>query len=66
MGLVTRQPVATAELGDPLAQDLLGPLQPFLFIAAFETLKELLDQRRDRRAAFGGNDPGMTIGGIVD
>ncbi|HEU0217284.1 MAG TPA: hypothetical protein VFQ90_11530, partial [Stellaceae bacterium] len=34
MGLVARQPVAAVELGNTLAQHLLGPLQPFLLVAA--------------------------------
>ena len=66
MDCVTRQPVAAVELGDPLTQDLLGLPQSLLLVAAFgETLKELPDQSRDRGATFGGDDPGVAIGGVV-
>ena len=67
MDCVSRQSVAAVEFGNSLAQDLLGPSEPFLLVATLgKTFEELLDQRRDRRTALGGDDSGMTIGGIVD
>ena len=66
MKLVARHPIAPAELGDGLAQQLLGAFHAFpLVTACGETFEELLDQRRDRSTALGGYDPGMTIGGVV-
>lgn len=66
MRLIAGQSLATAKLGDRLAQELFGMFHAFPLIAAFgETFEELLDQRRNRGATLGRNDPGTAIGGVV-
>ena len=67
MDRIARQSIATMKLRNTLPQDLLGPPQPFRLVNPLgETFEELLDHGRDRGAALGGDNPGMTIGGIVE
>jgi hypothetical protein len=67
MGLVAGQPVAAAELDDPLAQELLGPLQLFLLVAALGKSEEkLFHERRHRRTALRGDNPSVTIGLAIE
>ena len=62
---IAGQPVGGAELGDLVAQQAFGVLQPLVLrAAARQADEELLDQRGDRGAALRGDDPGMA-GGLV-
>lgn len=66
MDIVAGQAVAAAELGNFPAQHGLGAFQPIMLVAAFgEADKVLLDQRRDRSTALGGDDAGAAIGSVV-
>jgi len=66
MGLVASQPVAAAKFSDRLTQELLGVFHAFALVTALgEPIEELFDQRRNRSAALGRNDPGTTIGSVI-
>lgn len=66
MDFFAGQPVGGTEFGDLVAQEVFGSFQPLVLAAApGEPGQELLDQRGDRGAALGGDDPGMFVGVVV-